>query len=238
MQDNFPLADARFVQAVQEIADQYKGLSVILTDYERSIPLLKKAFAQSSTPEAKFIYAHVLAMMGHKDGEDLLIDNLNNMAWDKGWNFRGMGQFNRSVSWVDSYIIALGRAHSTKAIPALIKKAKALKSESEFSHYRALALAFESINDKSAAPALANMLAIPDVGGKSFVIGTEMPIIKGYANQSGDKERSDCLREIACARALFNIGDYKGAGEKVLRAYANDPRGVYSKHARMVLGEL
>ncbi|MDA3923184.1 MAG: FAD-dependent oxidoreductase [Kiritimatiellae bacterium] len=238
MKDSFPLADAKFVQAVKDLADNYKGLTVILTDYDRSIPLLKKAFVLSLTPEAKFIYAHVLAMMGHKDGEDLLIQKLNSSEWDKGWNFRGMGQFNRSVSWVDSYIIALGRAHSKKALPALVVKAKSLKSESEFSHYRALALAFESIGDKSAAPALAGMLAVPGVGGKSFVMGVEMPIIKGYANKSGDKERSDCLREISCARALFNLGDYQGVAEKVLRAYAGDPRGVYSKHARMVLGEL
>jgi len=160
------------------------------------------------------------------------------MEWGKGWNFRGMGQFNRSVSWVDSYIIALGRAKSTKALPSLIAKAEALKSESEFSHYRALALAFESINDKSAAPALAGMLAVPGVSGKNFVMATKMPVIAGYANEAGDQERSDCLREIACARALFNLGDHKGAAEKVLRAYAADPRGVYSKHARMVLGEL
>jgi len=238
MKDSFPLPDAQFVQAVGDLADNYKELKVILTDYKRSIPLLKKAFAGSQTPEEKFIYAHVLAMMGEKDGEDLLIEKLNSMEWDKGWNFKGMGQFNRSVSWVDSYIIALGRAKSVKALPAVIAKAKALTGESEFSHYRALALAFESIGDKSAAPALAGMLAVPGVSGKSFTMAAEMPMIAGYANASGDKERSDCLREIACARALYNLGDYNGEAEKVLRAYAADPRGMYSKHVRMVLGEL
>ncbi len=238
MQDSFPLPDAQFAQAVVELTDNYQGLKVILTDYKRSVPLLKKAFVESQSPEAQFIYAHVLAMMGEKDGEDLLIERLQSMEWDKGWNFRGMGQFNRSVSWVDSYIIALGRARSVKALPALIAKAKALTGASEFSHYRALALAFESIGDKSAAPALAGMLALPGVSGKNFVMAAEMPLIAGYTNAAGDKERSDCLREIACARALFNLGDHQGAAEKVLRAYAADPRGAYSKHVRMVLGEL
>lgn len=238
MKDSFPLSDSAFKEAVKTLPDGYKGLKVILTDYDRALPLLRKAYSAASKPEDKFIYAHTLAMMGDNIGEDLLIRKISLMTWDKGWNFRGMGQFNRSVSWLDSYIIALGRAKSTKALPVLSEKAKTLTGESEFSHYRALALAFESIGDKSAAPVLAAMLEIPGVSGKSFVMGPDMPVIAGYANKSGDKERSDCLREIDCARALYNLGDYKGVGEKVLRAYANDPRGVYSKHARMVLGEL
>ena len=238
MKDSFPLSDSAFEEAVKTLPDGYKGLKVILTDYKRSMPLLKKAYAAASKKEDKFVYAHTLAMMGEGIGEDLLIEKLNGMEWDKGWNFRGMGQFNRSVSWVDSYIIALGRAKSTKALPTLIDKAKTLKGESEFSHFRALSLAFESIGDKSAAPALASMLQLPTVKGHSFVMGPDMPVIKNYANKSGDKERSDCLREISCARALFNLGDYKDEARKVLRAYANDPRGVYSKHSRMVLGEL
>ncbi|MDD2597824.1 MAG: FAD-dependent oxidoreductase [Kiritimatiellae bacterium] len=238
MQDSFPLSDQQMAQAVEELTDKYKGLAVLLTDYARSIPLLKQALKRSENPEAKFVYAHVLAMMGHKEGEDLLIEKLSKMDWDKGWDFRGMGQFNRSVSWVDSYIIALGRAGSRKSLPALVAKAKALTAESEFSHYRALALAFEALGDQAAAPVLAELLALPGVSNKSFMIAPEMPAIAGYANLAGDKERTAALREIACARALFNIGDYNGVAEKVLRAYAADPRGVYSKHARMVLGEL
>ena len=238
MKDSFPLSDDAFEGAVATLKDGYKGLKVILTDYKRSLPLLRKAFDASKNPDEKFIYAHTLAMMGDNIGEDLLIAKLSGMDWDKGWNFRGMGQFNRSVSWVDSYIIALGRAKSKKALPVLSAKAKALHGDSEFSHFRALALAFESIGDNSAAPVLAAMLEIPSVRGHSFVLAPDMPVIKGYANSAGDKERSDCLREIACARALFNLGDHKGMGEEVLRAYALDPRGAYSKHVRMVLGEL
>ncbi len=236
-QDSFPLSDAAFAQAVEEIKDNYKGLKVLLTDYARSVPLLKRAYA-SATGEDKFKYAHTLAMMGEGVGEQLLIDKLAGMEWDKGWNFRGMGQFNRSVSWVDSYIIALGRSKSVKALPVLKDKAQSLTGGSEFSHYRALALAFEAIGDKSAAPVLAAMLRLPGVTGHSFVMAPDLPMLDGYTNRAGDKERSDCLREIACARALYNLGDYRGEGEKVLRAYANDPRGAYSKHVRMVLGDL
>ncbi len=237
MTDSFPLSNALFAEAIKTLPDGYKGLKVILTDYKRSLPMLKRAYGAAKGDD-KFVYAHTLAMMGDGIGADLLIEKLTGMEWDKGWDFRGMGQFNRSVSWVDSYIIALGRAKSKKALPVMATLAEQLNEESEFSHYRALALAYESIGDKSAAQVLAAMLNVPGVKGKNFVMGLDMPVIKNYACKSGDIERSDCLREISCARALFNLGDYKGEGEKVLRAYAADPRGAYSKHARMVLGEL
>ncbi len=238
MKDNFPLSEKAFKQAVEDIKDNYKGLKVLLTDYPRSIPLLRQAYHKCEGEEDKLKYAHTLALMGDGIGEDILIRKIESMEWDKGWNFRGMGQFNRSVSWVDSYIISLGRAKSVKALPAMFAKARALTAGSEFSHYRALALAFEQIGDKSAAPVLAAMLNIPTVKGYSFEMSPDMPLVKNYANREGDRERSLCLREIACARALYNLDDHQRVGEEVLRRYAKDPRGAYSKHVRMVLGEL
>jgi len=146
-----------------------------------------------------------------------------------------MGQFNRSVSWVDSYVIALGRAKSKKALPALVDKAQALSATNEFSHFRAVAMALESIGDRSAAPALGALLAKEGVGGHAIAMQAQLPVIPNYANQEGDKERSLCLRELAVARALYRLGDHEGRGEKALRAYANDPRGAYAKHAKLVL---
>ena len=157
------------------------------------------------------------------------------MPWDKGWNYKGMGQFNRSVSWVDSYIIALGRAKSKKALPVLFDKARALDNAGEFSHFRAVAMALESIGDTSGAPVLSELLAKQGVGGHAFAMQVPIPVVPGYANLEGDKERSACLRELAVARALFRLGDFEGRGERALRAYAADPRGAYAKHAKLVL---
>lgn len=235
MKDSYPLPDKRFAAAVKTLPKAYEGLSVVLADYGRSVPLLKAAFAKESDSEARFKYAHVLGMMGHADGEQLLIEKVKGMTWDKGWNYRGMGQFNRSVSWVDSYIIALGRAKSQASLPVLVEKAQALDTASEFSHFRAVAMALESINDKSAAPVLGQLLAKPGVGGHAFAMQVPIPLIPGYANQEGDKERSACLRELAVARALFRLGDFEGRGEKALRGYAADPRGAYATHAKLVL---
>jgi len=235
MKDSYPLPDAKFVGAVATLTNQYQGLSVMMADYGRSVPLLKAAYAKASAPEARFIYAHVLGMMGQADGEKELIEKVKGLSWDKGWNYRGMGQFNRSVSWMDSYVIALGRAKSKSALPALFEKAQSLCATNEFSHFRAVAMALESIGDKSGAPVLAGLLAKKGVSGYAITMQPKLPAIPNYANQEGDKERSACLRELAVARALYRLGDFEGRGEKVLRAYANDPRGAYANHVKQVL---
>jgi ribulose 1,5-bisphosphate synthetase/thiazole synthase len=235
MTDSFPLPDAAFAAAVASITNGYKGLGVVLVDYGRSVPLLKEAFRRSAAEEDRFKYAHVLGMMGQADGEDLLIAKVKGAEWDKGWNFRGMGQFNRSVSWVDSYVIALGRAKSKKALPVLLEKARGLTVTNEFSHFRAVAMALESIGDKSAAPVLGELLAKEGVGGHAFAMGPDIPVVPNYANHEGDKERTGTLRELAVARALYRLGDFGGRGEKALRAYADDPRRAYATHAKLVL---
>ncbi|MDD4103158.1 MAG: FAD-dependent oxidoreductase, partial [Kiritimatiellae bacterium] len=171
--DSFPMPDKKFTEAVALIPKDYQGLSVVLTDPKRSAPLLKDALRNSNDKDARFKYAHVLAMMGHADGEDLLIDKIQNTDWDKGWNFRGMGQFNRSVSWVDSYIIALGRAGSAKALPALLNKARVLDSQHEFSHFRAVAMALEAIGDHASAPVLAELLAKEGITGHAITMGPD-----------------------------------------------------------------
>ena len=237
MKDSFPLPQSRYTEAVKSLPEKYQGLGVVMTDAARSVPLLKAAFKQARKPEDRFVYAHVLAMMGHADGERELIEKVNALEWDKGWNFRGMGQFNRSVSWVDSYIIALGRARSKQAVAAIIRKANALDASHEFSHFRAVAMALEAIGDRSAAPVLGALLAKEGVGGYSFTMQADLPVIKNYSNREGDIERSNCLRELSVARALYRLGDHQGLGEKTLRAYAHDPRGAYATHATLVLEE-
>lgn len=235
MTDSFPLSDEKLAKAVASIAKDYLGLGVVLTDYRRSLPLLQAAFKKASAAEEQLKYAHVLGMMGRADGEDLLIEKVKGSEWDKGWNFRGMGQFNRSVSWMDSYVIALGRAKSKKALPVISAKARALTVQNEFSHFRAVAMALENIGDMSAAPVLGELLAKDGVSGFAIKMQPNLPVIPGYSNEEGNKERTACLRELAVARALFRLGDYQGRGEKALRAYADDPRGAYAKHAKLVL---
>jgi hypothetical protein len=149
-----------------------------------------------------------------------------------------MGQYGRSVSWVDSYMIALGRAKSTKALPVLLEKARELSVTNEFSHFRALSIALEGIGDPSAAPVLAELLNKKGISGFSISMDnskTAFPIFATFKDATGNKERTEVLIELSLARALYRIGDCNGLGEKILRAYARDPRGMYANHAKLVL---
>ena len=111
-----------------------------------------------------------------------------------------------SVSWMDSYMIALGRAKSAKAVAALVEKASALGPADDFSHFRAVSLALEAIGDKSAAPALARLLALDGVGGHAIVMSPLVPALPDNSMESGDRERGWCLRETRVGPSAFPSG--------------------------------
>jgi hypothetical protein len=239
VQDSYPLSEVKIREAVSALADltnNYESVAVVLAEPERARPLMESAYRSATQADAKLNYAHLLGMMGSPLGEDTLIEKVCASEWDAGWNFKGMSQFGRSVSWLDSYVIALGRCGSKKALPAILAKAEELTDTSAFSHFRALALALEHLQDPTAAPTLAKVLGMPGIRGQAFTLAT-MTDVPGHANAAADVERSKCLREIALARALVRLGDHEGLGRKVLEAYANDPRGVYAGHAKAVLAE-
>jgi DNA topoisomerase IB len=96
-------------------------------------------------------------------------------------------------------------------------------------------MALESIGDPSAAEALGELISKPGLSGFAISMQPDIPRVPGYSNEEGNKERTACLRELALARALFRLGDFRGLGGKALKAYADDPRGAYSKHAKLVL---
>ena len=244
MHDNLPLSDTDIGAAVQTLPDKYNGLSKVYSDIPRALPMLREAYARSTDAAAKLVYAHVMGLCGDPTGADALLGYFaKTNAWDAGWNYQGMDQFGRSVSWVDSYMIALGRTRDARALPHLFRLAGQLGGENRYSHFRALALACEAIGDPSAAPVLAELLRKPGVGGHYFALKDgELPKIPQYDKfvtknlGLADKERSDCLRELCIARALYRCGDCDGLGRKTLENYAADPRRAYGNHARQVLG--
>ena len=234
--DSFPPKDTDFERAIRTLPNDYDGLAVLMSDLARAIPRLQTAWRTAENPEAKLVYAHVLGMMGDRTGEETLLAKFKSSSWDRGWNYRGMSQFMRSVSWTDSYAIALGRAHSLAAREALDAKAAELTADMHYSHFRALALAYEGIGDSAGVPALARLLKLPDVGGHALRPDAAIPPIRNYSNREGDRERTRVLKELCLARAIFNLGDTPdGLGRRTLEAYAADPRRAYANHARLVL---
>ena len=224
--DNLPVPDEVIAAAAKRIANGYDGLAELLSDPERAIPALRR--------ETSFESAHVRAMMGDATAAGALVAKLRGAEWDEGWNFKGMSQYHRSVSWIDSYVIALGRTRAKSAVPVLDALAAKLTGESEYSHFRALSLAYQDIGDASGAAALARLLALPGVSGHALKPG-ELPKIEGYSDLVMNTERSMVLRELCVARALYRVGDLDGRGRGTLEAFADDPRRVYGNFARLVL---
>ena len=133
---------------------------------------------------------------------------------------------------------ALGRSRSLAARPALDAKAAALTADMHYSHFRALALAYEGLGDPAGVQALVRLLRLPGVGGHALRAGDKIPPVRNYSNREGDRERTLVLKELCLARAIFNLGDTPdGLGRKTLEAYAADPRRAYAEHARLVLSK-
>lgn len=240
-QDNFPLPPERIEAAVATIASGHpnpESAAVILTHPEAAVPALRSAHAGASEAPAKLALAQSLAILGDASGIDTLIAEIKaQTAWDGGWRYRGGGQFGEALSHLDKMIIALGRTRDKRAVPPIIEKLGLLTADSEFSHHRATALALELIADPSAAPALAEALKKPGIAGQDH--GTVQKAQAADAASKGGTAsvatRSDSLRELALARALYRCGDQDGLGEKTLRAYASDLRGHFARHAQAVL---
>jgi hypothetical protein len=245
MTGNFPQPEEYLVRYVKGLSDNYANLAKVLWEPKRAIPHLRKAFAESAAgSKARLIYAHVLGILGAADGADELRTALKCDRWDEGWNFKGMDQFGRSFSWLDSYMIALGRTKVKDAWKSIEPLAARLVASDAYSHFRSVALVAESLGDRSAVAVLAKLLALPGVGGHamSYKGVGEVETIRGYKYFTqrnlgiGDKERGDCLRELCLARALFRLGDTKDAlGRRTLERYAADPRRAYANHAKLVL---
>ncbi|MBN2452111.1 MAG: FAD-dependent oxidoreductase, partial [Lentisphaeria bacterium] len=245
--DEFPLPRERVAAAVRDVGKGHRELAVILSHAETALPLLRQAYAEATSAEAKLTYAHICAMLHDPTGAETLAAAVAGVpVFDKGWNYRGMGQFGMSISALDSYLIALGRTRQPGVLDILLDKAALLEAQSEFSHHRAVAMALEALawpesalaaaDRGRAARALAELLAKPGMGGYATpTVDASRGQIDG--NPTSTTPRNDSLRELVLARALYRCGDHEGRGEAILRQYAADLRGHYRRHARAVLGE-
>ena len=232
--DSFPLAKSEIVEAVGTIVNNYEGLESILTQPQTAIPLMQAAY-KAAEPNEAIVYAHVLGMLGDATGVETLIAMIGSSAWDKGWNYTGMGQFGMSISHLDSLIIALGRTGDAAGLGVILEKVKQLDtSKSEFSHYRAVAVALETLGDSEGAKPLADLLGREGVMGHAYIDIEEVKA-RLPGSSTDNTTRNLSLRELVLARALYKCGDYEGLGEKILKLYGNDYRGHYSRHAHAIL---
>jgi len=235
-EDSFPLPNEDIQCAVQNVVEDFKGIEILFTQPEAALPLLQQAYDRASSSADKLTYAHILGIMGDATGVATLEAAVRAEQWDEGWNYTGMGQYGRSISPVDSLIIALGRTRRKEALDPILDKVRLLGPEHAMSHHRAVSIALESLRDPKAAQPLANLLQKPAMAGYAYTdikeVAANIP-----ASPVDTSTREQSLRELILARALYRCGDDNGLGEKILNQYARDLRGHYARHALAILKE-
>jgi hypothetical protein len=145
-----------------------------------------------------------------------------------------MGQFGMSMSYLDSLVIALGKSRKQEAVPSIIRLAKMLTPESEFSHFRAVAVAFETLASEIPAKTLFELLQMKGLTGHAMT-SIQKAIQDTPASGTDTSTRNNALREIILGRALYRCGDYNGLGNQILNDYSKDLRGHFYRHATGVL---
>jgi len=217
------------------VTDNYKGLEILLTDTERCKKLILDQIKNASSFDDKVVYASILCILGDATYSSVLKDKIiEYKEWDKGWHYTGMHQFGMSLSQLDAYIISLGKAKDASTLNVVLDKAKMLLPEDYFSHFRAISMATESINNREAIPVLVEMLTTPGVRGHSVNTYAEARN-QTVPNDIDVTFRNKALKELHLARALYLCGDKDGLGKEVLMKYAGSLQGHYARYASEIL---
>ncbi len=236
-EDSLPMSDEELDQAVRDAPEDFRAAAALFIHPERAVPRLREAFA-ASDGETRDEYARKLAMLGDPTGVASIRERVRSAdQWDAGWNYRGMGQFGAALSPLDVDIIALGLANDQQAVPVILEKVALLDAGADFSHHRAVAHALERLGDPAAAPALANLLAKPEMTGHvhDSVLAAAAHDAREARNTNAVHTRRESLRELLLARALYLLGDHDGIGREILENYTHDLRGHLARHAQALL---
>ena len=244
-EDNYPPSYESIKKASKTVVNNLEGLEILLWDKRKGIPVLIDEFKSSQSPDHRLIYARILGMYTNDTGWKELQKAVDSYEdWDEGWKFKAAGgQFGASMSYLDSLLMALGKTRKEEAIPSIIRLAKKLHNESPFSHFRAIAVALETIGSLQGTEILYQLLQLPGMTGHAMPdIQTAKKINEKVFSQGkilpnllDNLIRRNSLRELILARALFRCGDLNGFGEQILIEYSKDLRGHFYRHASGVL---
>lgn len=249
--DHFPLSVSEIEAAAWKTPADIYHTSLLLAHPEVSRPALLHVVAESTDPLQQEECALLLGLLGESKGAPFLASLVQSRDWDEGWNYRGMGQFGMSCSRLDSLIIALGRTRSPLAVEPILAKINSLDKTAAFSHCRAVAVAAISLNHPQLTEALSRLLKFPTFRGHAVrstkaAIAVEPVSPPPPHEQGGDCERflrceaaprSDALRELYLAKALYLCCDTANLGATILQEYSNDLRGPFARHTQSILAE-
>ena len=225
-------SDALLAASVKSMAQGFKGSHVVCRpeNRARALPLLRAAYAETTTPEAKQIYSLTLGLFGDASGVETLLDIVKGTTRIR--KIRTRGSFGGGSNAMTGFMIALGRTKDPRACDALLPYLKPIHPGASLNSIRDVTLALEALGDPRAAPALAKCLRQKGLHGSAVSDPRTLPPQGGYGL---GPEMDNCLRELALARALIACGDHEGLARRTFEAYARDPRGVLSAHAKAVL---
>lgn len=228
-------SNSEMKKAATTVSDNYKGLEVLLTDRKKCVELLHKEILTESDSDKKVALASVLCILGDARHTETLMSAVSAYkSWDKGWHYRGMGQFGMCNSKLDAFIMALGKTKDKRALPVVLEKAKLLFPNDYFSHFRAIAMATEGIGSSEAVPILSALFTMP---------GIRFNVIRDY-NEARAKTvpfindnsfRNQSLKELHLARALYLCGDKDELAKNILTQYASGLSGHYARYADEIL---
>lgn len=239
-EDSFPPSEEQVRSAVQTGWDSLEGIALILHEPQRSLPVLREAYAQlKGERSAQSIrYAQMLALLGDDSGQGELVTTLAGQPWDEGWRFRGMHQFGMTLSEVDKTLICLGLIGNKEAWPVVLEKIRTLPVYAEFSHYRALAMCCEALFARAPEPQAAVALAAL-LNREGYRGHAQQSIAQVQSSLTDDinenRVRDNALRELHLARVLYRCGDHEAAARTILLEYTTDLRGHFARHARAIL---
>jgi hypothetical protein len=251
--DSFPLSQEKIKQAVKELHaltidvhqkanydDTHSALAIVISHPKESIPLLKGAYTKTTNPKAKINFARILAVLGDATGKKTLIEAVKNAPdWGKGWDYSNQRKYANTFGPIDRIVIALGFLKTTDLHAPLLEKLDQLTLKSPLSHYKAACLALRMNKDKSLAEPLARFLKEKKLTGHTEILSyydskSNVYVRKGV-NTKGGSVLNNKFKELLIAALLFECGDNKGEGRKILEAYTKDVNGHFAEYAHQVL---
>lgn len=235
--DSFPLSPALIGRAVADFGNpaldydrRARALAAILVQPEMAREPLRAAFGCCPVEPERLRYATLLGFLGLADGVAELAAALSRCVWDERILQGMMAEYAHLPTPVDAIVLALGYAGDATALEPILRMLESLAPESPLSHYRAVALALESLGDARAAGPLAALLRRPGMGGHAMLALEPL-----FDTPPARRRREGALREIVLARALLRCGDSNGLGRRILDGYSRDVRGLFARHAMAVL---
>lgn len=207
--------------------DSHYELASIFLDPAKALPQLRRRFAEKPDLHT----AHILAFLGDSSGRTLLEQAIASRDWDQGWNYTGMGQFGRSLSELDSLLMALSLIGGE--VDLVLDKLRSLTSDHAFSHIRAISMALMRHPDARAVPELERLLDLPGVTGHA-VRTLQDALDSNRAERNDTSVRNSQLKELYLAKALKACCPNSAKADEILAAYADGMQGYYALYA---LGE-